>query len=38
MITSIGYWYFIKGHWVHLKFYDYQVWITSSSNYTYGIR
>ena len=38
MITSMGYWYFIKGKWVALRFYDYQTWITTSTNYTYGIR
>lgn len=38
MICSIGYVYFINGKWVTLKFYEYQTWITSSSNYTYGLR
>ena len=36
MITSMGYWYFIKGKWVALK--SYEIYITNSTNYTYGIR
>ena len=38
MQTTLGYVYFINGKWVTLRFYDYQTWITSSTNYTYGIR